>query len=62
MLFQDHTNFLPFHFPKVRDELLNNDGIVRSPSVGHKTCLDRINEVGKNRLDSIDNNFCDKLI
>lgn len=59
---QDHISFLAFHFPKVKNELLDNDDIVSGASIREKDRLTRTNSVGGLGLNFAFYNFSDNFV
>lgn len=55
---KDHIARLALYFAEVRDDLLNNNGVVVSFFVGQKTSLTFPNNVEKVGLESVSNDFC----
>lgn len=55
---KDHIPLFAFHFFKMSNEFLDNDGIVRNPSVSKEAGLDRTNNFGEEGFDPINNYFC----
>lgn len=54
--------FPTLHSGKIRKEFLENQGIVRGPSIGEKASLIRTNDALKNGFDPIHNGFSKQLV